>query len=72
MLKIKKLKGANMGIDLIPSLDVSWHMDECPWNAAEKSKEHKCAVKNVSLCPYFAGVEYPDILLCSYPEKFEK
>ncbi len=29
--------------------------------------EHKCAVKNVSICRYFCGVEYMDKLLCSYP-----
>ena len=72
MDNLKKLKGANMDIDLIPNKDLSWEIDECPWNLAEKTKEHKCAVKDVSLCKYFAGVEYPDTLLCSYPEKYKK
>jgi len=72
MPNLKKLKGANMGIDLIPNPDLSWEQDECPWNVAESTKEHRCAVKDVSLCPHFGGVEYPDTLLCSYPEKYKE
>ncbi|PKN95159.1 MAG: hypothetical protein CVU44_00295 [Chloroflexi bacterium HGW-Chloroflexi-6] len=65
---ICKLTGANMDIDLAsPPGSIAWQQQKCPWNEAEKSGEHRCAVKNVSLCPYFCGVEYPDSLLCSYP-----
>jgi hypothetical protein len=65
---IIKLKGANMDIDLAtPTSAISWHQDGCPWNKAENSNEHKCAVKNVSICRYFCGVEYIDTLLCCYP-----
>lgn len=65
----RKLKGANMDIDLAtPKSDIAWTQDACPWNAAEGSHAHRCAVKNVSLCPYFRGVEYLDTLLCSYPD----
>lgn len=65
---IRKLNGANMDIDLAtPAGKVSWEQDKCPWNEAEKTDEHKCAVKNVSICRYFRGVEYVDTLLCCYP-----
>ncbi len=66
---IRELKGANMDIDLIPSDKVNWKIEECPWNKAENTTKHKCAVKNTSLCPYFRGIKYPDIVLCVYPEK---
>ena len=67
---IHKLKGANMDIDLAtPPEDIGWKQDACPWNTAEETNEHHCAVKNTSICPYFHGVEYLDTLLCSYPEK---
>ncbi len=66
---IKKLKGANMDIDLATEQGkIPWRQDECPWNLAENSSEHHCAVKNVSICRYFCGVEYLDTLLCCYPE----
>ena len=66
--KIRKLKGANMDIDLAtPPENISWQQDGCPWNEAEGTDSHKCAVKNVSICPYFCGVEYIDTLLCCYP-----
>ena len=29
--------------------------------------EHKCAVKDVSICKYFCGIQYLDNVLCSYP-----
>jgi len=64
---IKKLRGANMDIDLASQLEISWRQDLCPWNVAEETSSHRCALKNISLCPYFCGVEYPDLLLCSYP-----
>jgi hypothetical protein len=66
--KIRKLKGANMDIDLAtPPGNISWQQDRCPWNEAEETDSHKCAVKNVSICPCFCGVEYIDTVLCSYP-----
>ncbi|MBD5103071.1 MAG: hypothetical protein HDT27_10395 [Subdoligranulum sp.] len=40
---------------------------QCPWNAAEGTNIHKCAVKNTSICKYFCGVQYLDSVLCSYP-----
>ncbi len=67
---IHRLRGANMDIDLAtPPGQIVWEQQACPWNAAEGTNEHRCAVKNVSLCPYFCGVEYMDTLLCCYPEK---
>ncbi len=44
-----------------------WQQDACPWNRAEGTQAHRCAVKNVSICAYFCGVEYLDTLLCCYP-----
>jgi hypothetical protein len=65
---IKKLKGANMDIDMAsPKSMISWQQDRCPWNDAENTNDHKCAVKNVSICRYFCGVDYIDTLLCCYP-----
>ena len=65
---IKKLHGANMDIDLATSRDViAWEQDRCPWNEAEGTDEHHCAVKNISICQYFCGIEYIDTLLCCYP-----
>ena len=63
---MKQLKGANMDIDLITQKDVSWKQDKCPWNEEENTNEHKCAVKNVSICKYFKGIKKPDIVLCGY------
>jgi hypothetical protein len=66
----RRLKGANMDIDLAtPPGEIAWAQERCPWNEAESSSLHRCAVKNISLCPYFRGVEYPDTLLCCYPEQ---
>ena len=45
-IKIRELVGANMDIDLV-SDNVDWNQSVCPWNAAENSKEHKCAVKEI-------------------------
>jgi hypothetical protein len=65
-----KLKGANMDIDLISNKNkINWKQNGCPWSKKEKRKEYKCAVKNISLCRYFKGVEYPDIVICSYFDK---
>ena len=67
---IRKLSGANMDIDMAtPTDDIPWQQDECPWNRAEGTQEHRCAVKNISICRYFCGVEYLDTLLCCYPEE---
>jgi hypothetical protein len=66
--RINKLRGANIDIDLAsPAGSIAWAQDACPWNAAEQTFEHKCAVKNTSICRYFRGVEYLDTLLCCYP-----
>ncbi len=67
---IRKLNGANMDIDLAtPQEVISWQQDQCPWNQDEKRNEHRCAVKNTSICPYFRGVEYLDMILCCYPNR---
>ena len=67
---IQKLKGANMDIDLAtPQAEIAWEQDKCPWNATEATTLHRCAVKNISICPYFCGVEYLDTLLCCYPHE---
>jgi hypothetical protein len=67
---IQKFDGANMDIDLTTERkEIDWSQDKCPWNEAEKTDEHKCAIKNVSICPYFCGIEYLDNVLCCYPNK---
>ncbi len=67
---IRKLKGANMDIDQATAIgSIAWAQDSCPWNQAEATDTHKCAAKNVSICPYFCGVEYLDTLLCCYPNE---
>jgi len=43
--------------------------EKCPWNEAEGVAMHKCAVKNVSICKHFCGIEYIDNVLCCYPDK---
>ena len=70
---IKKLSGANMDIDLTtPQDQIEWQQDQCPWNLAENSNQHKCAVKNISICLYFRGIEPLDTVLCSYPNDESK
>ena len=64
---MKELKGANMDIDLV-SEHVGWDQMHCPWNDAEQTNIHKCAVKSISLFRYFRGIRYPDSVLCSYPD----
>ncbi len=64
---VGRLRGGNMDIDLLSNAEIDWEQDRCPWNAHEGSDQHKCAVKNVSICGYFRGVEYPDVILCAYP-----
>jgi len=67
---VKKFDGANMDIDLTTDqTDISWEQDKYPWNEVENSNDHKCAVKNISICHYFCGVESPDNVLCCYPNK---
>jgi hypothetical protein len=67
---IIKLDGANMDIDLAsPEDQIAWSQDPCPWNASEDTSEHKCAVKNISICPYFCGIEYDDFVLYCYPHE---
>jgi hypothetical protein len=45
-----------MDIDLATADEkISWKQDKCPWNLAEQTNLHRCAVKNVSLCHYFRG-----------------
>jgi hypothetical protein len=64
----QKLSGANMDIDLAtPPGDIPWRQERCPWNTAEQTNRHRCAVKKFSICPYFCGIEYLDTVLCSYP-----
>jgi hypothetical protein len=60
---VKKIKGANMDIDFSQTPEMDWEAGECPWGT-----NHKCAVKNISICKYFAGIEYPDVVLCKYKE----
>lgn len=60
---MRKIKGANMDIDFSEVEGMNWKPGECLWG-----KGHKCAVKNVSICKYFEGIEKEDTLLCSYPE----
>ncbi len=67
-----KLRGANMDIDLTTEQsEIAWTQDSCPWNAAEGVDMHRCAVKNVSICDYFAGIEPLDTVLCTYPHESE-
>jgi len=66
---IRRLDGANMDIDLTTADTVQWQQDGCPWNADEGTETHRCAVKNVSICPYFCGIEYLDNVLCCYPHE---
>jgi len=68
-IKMIKLDGANMDIDLTSEDKTSWKQMKCPWNEDDKTSEHKCAIKNVSICPYFCGIEYLDNVLCCYPNK---
>jgi hypothetical protein len=59
-----------MDIDLVTrEAAISWTQDPCPWNAAEGVTNHRCAVKDTSICPYFHGIEPLDTVLCSYPHE---
>ncbi len=67
---MNKLAGANMDIDLAtPAGQIAWSQAKCPWNALEGGDQHRCALKNISICQYFCGVEYPDSLLCCFPDE---
>jgi hypothetical protein len=64
----QELTGANMDIDLAtPAGKIAWQQEQCPWNAAEQTTAHRCAIKNTSICPYFCGLQYIDTVLCCYP-----
>ncbi|MBR4949016.1 MAG: hypothetical protein IKZ29_10710 [Clostridiales bacterium] len=65
---IRELSGANMDIDLV-SENAPWAQFACPWNEVENTKEHRCAVKDTSICKYFRGIKYLDSVLCSYPQE---
>jgi len=65
-----KLKGGNIDLDLVSADTVPWKQDPCPWNAAEGTLAHRCAIKNTSICEYFVGLgdgDALDTVLCSYP-----
>lgn len=67
---IRRLDGANMDIDLAtPAGEIGWQQEKCPWNEAEGTQEHRCAVKSTSMCPYFCGIEFDDFVLCCYPHE---
>lgn len=69
MNEIKKLSWANMDIDLNSQNDINWEQDKCPRNLDEWVNIYKCAIKNISVCDYFCGIDYIDTVLCSYPNK---
>lgn len=62
---VRELKGANMDVDFEPA---DWEQDKCPWNENEKTREHRCAVKGVSICEHFRGIRAPDRVICAYKE----
>ena len=69
-MTIRKLDGADMDIDLNSNgKNLDWSQNLCPWNEKENTNKHKCAVKNISICPYFCGIEYIDKVLCCYPNE---
>jgi hypothetical protein len=68
-----KLSGANMDIDLCtPPDQITWTQDKCPWNVDEGKEVHRCAIKNVSICKYFRGIEPLDFVVCTYPDEVKK
>jgi hypothetical protein len=67
---MQKLSGANMDIDLTTPLDeISWEQSKCPWNVAENTNEHRCAIRSTSICKYFCGIDYLDTVKCCYPNE---
>jgi hypothetical protein len=67
MESVRELRGGNMDIDLIPKPGLDWVRDECPWNRAGETNEHRCAIKDISICPHFRGIRPIDTVLCAYP-----
>lgn len=63
------MDGANMDIDLTSQDKTSWKQSKCPRNEADGTNIHKCAVKNISICDYFCGIQYVDNVICCYPNK---
>ncbi len=35
----------------------------------ENTNEHRCAVKDTSICKFFCGIQFLDSVLCSYPNE---
>jgi hypothetical protein len=64
---IRELRGGNMDIDLIPKPGLAWEPEGCPWNQAEQTMAHRCAVKDTSICRHFRGIKPLDTVLCAYP-----
>lgn len=62
--KVNKLIGSNMDINFT---NADFGNSQCPWNIADKTNEHKCAVKNTSICKCFCGIQFLDSVFCSYP-----
>ncbi len=58
-----------MDIDLTSEKEISWEQDKCPWNEADETDKHKCAIKNISICKFFKGVEKLDTVLCRYGDE---
>ena len=72
---IKKLNGANMDIDLAtPADQIQWRQDACPWNEAEKTGEHRCAVKDHLHLPILlrGGVPGQGFMLLSQSESAKR
>lgn len=68
MSNILKFMGTNMDIDLTTNNDdITWDQDLNPWNKSGDTNIHKCAIKKLSICKYFCGIEYLDKVLRSYP-----
>jgi hypothetical protein len=61
---MQKIKGANLDIDLSKVTGMAWEPGTCPWGP-----EHRCAVKNTSICDNFGGIEAPDNIICNYTKE---
>lgn len=62
------LKGGNFDLDMCSGDSINWKQDPYPWNVTENTSDHKCAVKNTSICRFFAGLgdgENIDTVLCT-------
>jgi hypothetical protein len=55
--RIKKRIGSNMDIDFS---NADFGNTRCPWNESDNTNDHKCAVKNTSICIYFYGIQFAD------------